>query len=84
MAQGTRRLTRRRLVEVLGEDLALDLMRDWGGHQLPTHSDSFVARVARDRVIRRRAERESYDVIAGEAGLSARQARRIANGETRH
>ena len=77
-----RRMTVRRLVEMVGEDTALRLMREWGGHDVPTLTGLFAAQLKRNADLRKFVDDHGSTALAAEEfGISERHAKRIANGE---
>ena len=72
-----KRLTAKRLADVVGRALADALMREWGGHRLP---EFHVERGDRDQRIRALVDQGmSYRNAARAVGCSKSQAERIAS-----
>lgn len=70
-----KRLTMRRLVELIGAERALVLAQEFGGHQLPAQTE----RLARDLEVRRLADEGlSFREIERRTGVDAGNACRIA------
>lgn len=79
--QRSSRLTRRSLVDAVGERIADQLMREHGGHRIPQVTTAHQERAARDARIRNELDRTGdYEGTAQQFKLSPRQVKNIAKG----
>lgn len=71
-------LSRSRLIEIAGTDIAERLIEAFGGHSIPRASDRVRERLERDRLLKAEIGRLTYRQAAEKYGVSQRHAKRIA------